>query len=226
MLKIRKKNWKHSGKQLVHEMTDVKIKICGLYQNCDIDYANEVMPDYAGFVFYPSSHRYVEAEQMRCFRAALLSGIPAVGVFVDEPVEQAAAYVNNGLIQIAQLHGHEDEDYIEALRTLAPGCEIWKAFRIRTAEELKQAEMCSADKILLDNGYGTGKGFDWSLLEAKKPKRPFLLAGGLKGDNLEEAMERFHPWGVDLSSGVETDRKKDLQKMQQVVEIVRRNGKK
>lgn len=207
------------------EMERVKIKICGLYRDCDIGYANETLPDYAGFVFYPPSHRYVEAEQMKRFRDALSPKIPAVGVFVDEPVERAATYLNEGLIQIAQLHGQEDARYIETLKKLAPGCEIWKAFRIRTPEELKKARTCSADRILLDNGYGTGRCFDWSLLEAEPVGRPFLLAGGLSAGNLREAVQRFRPWGVDISSGVETDKKKDLQKMRQVTEIVRRSEK-
>lgn len=214
-----------SGERPVNEMQQVKIKICGLYRDCDVDYANEVMPDYAGFVFYPPSHRYVEEKTMRRFRKALAEKIPAVGVFVDAPAEQVAAYLTEGLIQVAQLHGQEDESYMERLRRLAPGCEMWKAFRIRSEEDLKQAGMCSADRILLDNGYGTGKCFDWSLLEGRRMERPFLLAGGLRADNLKEAIESFRPWGVDLSSGVETDRKKDLQKMRQVTEIVRRSEK-
>lgn len=203
-------------------MEPVKIKICGLYRDCDIDYVNETGPDYAGFVFYPPSHRYVTMEQMRCFRGRLKPEIPAVGVFVDEPAEKAAEYLTGGLIQIAQLHGHEDEDYIRKLRALAPDCEIWKAFRITGPEELIHAQESSADLVLLDNGYGTGQCFDWSLLDGQKPGRPFLLAGGISPDNVEEAAARFAPWGMDVSSSVETDRKKDRQKIRQMIETVRR----
>lgn len=203
-------------------MEPVKIKICGLYRDCDIDYVNETGPDYAGFVFYPPSHRYVTKEQMRSFRERLDPGIPAVGVFVDEPEEQVSEYLNEGLIQIAQLHGHEDEGFIQRLRDLVPGCEIWKAFRITGSEELKKVQASSADLVLLDNGYGTGRCFDWSLLEEQKPERPFLLAGGLGSDNVEEAVMRFRPCGIDVSSGVETDRKKDLKKIREMIRTVRR----
>lgn len=203
-------------------MGRTKIKICGLYRNCDIDYVNETRPDFAGFIFYPPSHRYVTEEQMRHFRERLKQEIPAVGVFVDEPVEQVARYLEEGLIQVAQLHGHEDEDYIKKLRKLVPGCEIWKAFRIQSKADLQNAAKSSADRILLDNGYGTGRCFDWRLMEGQDIPRPFLLAGGLHPGNVEAALERFHPWGVDVSSGVETDKQKDLGKIREMIWKIRR----
>lgn len=203
-------------------MSGTKMKICGLFRECDIGYVNETLPDFAGFVFYPPSHRYVTGEQMRRFREILSPQIPAVGVFVDAPEEQVAGYLRERILQIAQLHGHEDEAYIERLRRLAPGCEIWKAFRIAGAEDLKKAVKSSADRILLDNGYGTGQCFDWSLMEGQDIPRPFLLAGGLCSENIGEAVEKFRPWGVDVSSGVETNKQKDLQKIRQMVDSVRR----
>lgn len=203
-------------------MERTKIKICGLFRDCDIDYVNETRPDYAGFVFYPPSHRYVTEEQMERFREMLSPQIPAVGVFVNEPAEQAAKYLKEGLIRIAQLHGNEDENYIEKLRELVPGCEIWKAFRITGSKNLQEAVKSSADRILLDNGYGTGKCFEWQLMEGQDIPRPFLLAGGLRLENIEEAVEKFHPWGVDISSGAETDKQKDLQKIKALIETVRR----
>lgn len=203
-------------------MDGTKIKICGLFRDCDIGYVNEALPDFAGFVFYPPSHRYVTGEQMKRFREMLAPQVLAVGVFVDEPAERIAEYLKDGLIQIAQLHGHEDEAYIEGLRKLAPGCEIWKAFRITGPEDLKRAVESSADRILLDNGYGTGQCFDWKLMEGLDIPRPFLLAGGLRAENIAEAVEKFRPWGVDVSSGVETDRTKDLQKIRQMIRAVRR----
>lgn len=204
---------------------DVKIKICGLFRDCDIECVNEEQPDYAGFIFYPPSHRFVTKEQMRRFRGLLDESIPAVGVFVDVPEEDAAGYLREGLIQIVQLHGQEDEAYIEKLRTLAPGCEVWKAFKVRGPSDLTRARMSSADKILLDNGYGTGQCFDWGLLEEEGQtlERPFLLAGGLNLENADEAIRHFHPWGIDVSSGVETDKKKDRRKIREMIRTVRRN---
>lgn len=203
-------------------MGTTKIKICGLFRDCDIRYVNEVQPDFAGFVFYPPSHRNVTGEQMRHFREMLSRRIPAVGVFVDAPAEQVAEYLNEGILQIAQLHGHEEEHYIEKLRSLSPGCTIWKAFRIAGQEDLKKAKASSADRILLDNGYGTGKCFDWNLMDGQRIPRPFLLAGGLCPENVKDAVDKFAPWGVDVSSGVETNKQKDLQKIRKMIEAVRR----
>lgn len=201
-------------------MGEVKIKICGLFRDCDIRYVNETKPDYAGFVFYPPSHRYVDKTQIRHFRILLDESIQPVGVFVNVPVEETATYLNEGLVRIAQLHGQEDEGYIHRLRKLAPGCEIWKAFKVRRPEDLQQAGLSSADQILLDNGYGTGNCFDWGLIE--NIQRPFLLAGGLNAGNVREAVDRFHPYGLDISSGVETEKQKDLQKIREITEIIRR----
>lgn len=207
-------------------MEETKIKICGLFRDCDIQYVNETRPDFAGFVFYPPSHRYVTKEQMKAFREILSPQIPAVGVFVDAPIKQVAEYLNESLIQIAQLHGHEDEYYMKELRMRSPGCEIWKAFKITEKEDLKKAEKSSADRVLLDNGYGTGRCFDWKLAEEQDIHRPFLLAGGLYPGNIRDAVEKFRPWGVDVSSGVETNKKKDLQKIRQMVRFIREETEK
>ena len=200
----------------------VKIKICGLFAKSHIEYVNRAHPDYAGFVFYPPSHRYVTEAQMRTFRKLLAPDIPAVGVFVDVPAEQVGRYLSEGLIQIAQLHGHEDDAYIKKLRDLSPDHEIWKAFKVRSDTDLDAAKKSAADRILLDNGYGTGACFDWQLLEGKEIARPFLLAGGLCLENIEQAVQNFAPWGLDLSSGVETDRQKDEKKIRQTVRLARR----
>lgn len=200
----------------------IKIKICGLYREEDIAYVNRNLPDYAGFVFYPKSHRNVEPEQMKRFREKLNPGIPAVGVFVNEDMEKITGLVTEGSLNIVQLHGQEDEAYLRRLRTKIPGTEIWKAYKVRTLEDLKRAEGSSADRILLDNGYGTGACFDWNLLEEQR--RPFILAGGLTLENVKEAIERFEPEIVDISSGVETDKKKDEAKIRAVIQKVRQES--
>lgn len=200
-----------------------KIKICGLFQPCDIDYVNEAQPDWCGFILnFPKSHRSVTSEQVRVLRERLDPSILPVGVFVDQPVETVAALLRDGTISVAQLHGQEDDAYIAALRAKVPGASIWKAFRIHTAEDAAQAARSAADLILLDGGQGAGKTFDWSLASAVK--RPFLLAGGLNPSNIQQAVAAVHPYGLDLSSGVETDRLKDRQKILAAVAAVRKEG--
>lgn len=197
-----------------------KIKICGLFRPCDIDYVNEAKPDWCGFIIdFPRSHRNVAPDQVRALRETLDPAVTPVGVFVDQPPEAVAELLNEGTISVAQLHGHEDGNYIAALRALAPGHPVWKAFKVRSAVDLEQAAASPADLILLDSGQGTGQTFDWSLVTGVE--RPFLLAGGLTPDNIPPAIETVHPYGLDLSSGVETDKKKDREKILAAVAAAR-----
>lgn len=199
-----------------------RIKICGLYRPEDIAYVNQTRPDWCGFIVnFPKSHRSLTPDQVRVLRQNLSSAVTPVGVFVDQPVEVTAALLNGETVSIAQLHGHEDQDYIEALRAAAPGHPVWKAFRIRTAEDLAAANASPADLVILDNGYGSGERFDWSL--ASGVTRPYLLAGGLTPENIPDAVSRLHPYGLDLSSGVETDQKKDFHKIQAAVAAARKD---
>ena len=204
-----------------------KIKICGLYHRSDIDYVNRAEPDWCGFVInFPKSHRNVTPEQARELRAGLSRRVTPVGVFVDSPVETVAELLDDGTLAAAQLHGHEDETYIARLRSLAhghpmwSGYEIWKAFKICAPADLDAANASAADLVLLDNGYGTGETFDWSL--AGGVKRPFLLAGGLTPENIPDAIRQIRPYGLDISSGVETDKKKDLKKILAAVAAARK----
>ena len=197
-----------------------KIKICGLYRTEDIAYVNAASPDYCGFIInFPKSHRNVSSEKVRALRAQVRDGIVPVGVFVDQDLQDVAALLNDHTISIAQLHGHEDNTYIAALRSMAPGCTIWKAFNVRSAEDLAAARLSTADMVLLDNGYGTGKCFDWQLVG--EIQRPFILAGGLTPENIPDAIRQLHPWGIDISSGVETDKIKDEKKMMAAVAAAR-----
>lgn len=196
-----------------------KIKLCGLSRPCDIDMANELKPDYIGFVFAKKSKRYVEPEKAAQLKALLDPEIRAVGVFVDEAPEIVADLLNSGIIDLAQIHGNEDEAYIKSLRqrTDQP---IIKAFQIKTRDDIAEAERCSADHVLLDSGAGTGAVFDWSLL--KNAKRPYFLAGGLSPDNVYEAVRLLHPYAVDVSSGIETDGLKDREKAAAFIAAVRK----
>ena len=195
-----------------------KIKLCGLSRACDIEEANLLQPDYIGFVFAKKSRRCVTAEQAVELKRQLRPEIRAVGVFVNEAPEAVAELLNRGVIDLAQLHGSEDAEYIRRLRDLTDSPLI-QAFRIRSKEDLNRAEASAADEILLDAGAGTGTVFDWSLL--RNMERRYFLAGGLNPENVREAIRDLHPYGVDVSSGIETDARKDRTKMAAFVAAVR-----
>ena len=200
-------------------MSDAKIKICGLTRLEDIEVANALLPDYTGFVFWERSKRNVTKEQAKELKSRLDSRIKAVGVFVDAEIDFIADLVSCGIIDVAQLHGSEDEDYILQLRERLGGAEIIKAFNINKIESFDEAEKSSADHIMIDSGKGSGITFDWSKLE--RLERPYFLAGGLSAENISEVLESIKPFAVDVSSGVETDGLKDSSKMKRFVESVR-----
>lgn len=208
-------------------MGATKIKICGLTREEDIEAVNRILPDYIGFVFFRKSHRFLTAEQAGALKKKLDPRIRAVGVFVDEKKEVVSDLLNRGIIDIAQLHGNEDEEYITSLREMTDKPLI-RAFQIRSQDPsliggiLKKAQESSADLVLIDSGAGSGKVFDWSVL--KDFPRDYFLAGGLDADNVEEAVRRTGAWAVDVSSNVETDKRKDAKKIQDFVEAVRRAG--
>ena len=138
-------------------------------------------------------------------------------ITVTKP-EAVAALLNRGVIDLAQLHGSEDAEYIRRLRDLTDSL-LFQAFRIRSKEDLSRAAASAADEILLDAGAGTGTVFDWSLL--RNMERRYFLAGGLNPENVREAIRDLHPYGVDVSSGIETDALKDRTKMAAFVAAVR-----
>ena len=196
-----------------------KIKLCGLSGIEEIEAANELKPEYIGFVFAPKSRRYVTPEKAAELKKQLSGEIQAAGVFVNEAVEKIAELLNNNIIDIAQLHGDEDEAYIRRLRQLT-GKPIIKAFQVKSEKEIADVGQCSADYILLDSGAGTGTVFDWNIL--KKIDRPYFLAGGLSAGHVGKAVRELHPFAVDVSSGIETDRRKDKEKMAAFVAAVRK----
>lgn len=196
-----------------------KIKLCGLSRTCDIEAANKLRPEYIGFVFAKKSNRYVTPEKAEELKRMLSPNIKAVGVFVNEMPKNVAKLLNDGAIDIAQLHGDEDENYIKQLRQLTDK-PIIKAFRIKTASDILYIEQSTADYILLDSGAGTGMLFDWKLIQ--NIKRPYFLAGGLSLDNVENAVNMLRPYAVDVSSGIETDGVKDKCKMAEFVAAVRK----
>lgn len=247
----------------------IKIKICGLTRKKDIGYVNELQPDYIGFVFSPKSRRYVTPEQAAQMRSLLSRNIIPVGVFVNEMPESVADLLNQGVIDMAQLHGQEDEAYISKLRLLTHK-PIIQSFSIASGADIQKTEQSMADYILLDNGAGgTGDAFDWSLLQqtvgqdrrtASRQKEvtspevgkalqpahgnilshPWFLAGGLTPENVGQALEMLRNstmdgektpgetllYGVDVSSGVETDGRKDYYKIKKFVSEVRKYDQK
>jgi phosphoribosylanthranilate isomerase len=194
-----------------------KIKICGLFRDCDIDYVNILMPEYAGFVFFEKSKRYITPKIAKKFKMKLNDKIKAVGVFVNEQLSIIAEMLNCGIIDIVQLHGNENELYISNLRKLTEKPLI-KAFKISTKEDVFLANASTADFVLLDNGEGTGNMFDWSLIEYIT--RPFFLAGGISTENISSAL-KLSPFAIDVSSGVETEGVKDFTKINKLICLIR-----
>jgi Phosphoribosylanthranilate isomerase len=195
-----------------------KIKICGIMREQDCDVLNEVLPDLAGFIFWEKSRRYIMPETALRFRERLDKRIKTVGVFVDEAPENIAKIAASGAIDVIQLHGKENDDTINRVKELT-GKPVVKAFVIRDPVDIDPALRSSADMLLLDNGRGTGESFDWENLE--DVDRLYYLAGGLDPENVRAAIDRYCPYGVDVSSGVETDGQKDPDKIRKFVKAVR-----
>lgn len=195
------------------------IKTCGMFLPKDIEAVNAAHPDLMGFVVnVPKSHRNVTPARAAQLRAQLAPGIRAVGVFVDEDPHVIASMVRDGTIDMVQLHGHEDEECLQHLHAICDAPVI-QAFKIANEADVARAVSSSADMILLDNGCGTGERFDWSLLAGVT--RPFILAGGLTPEVIPQAVAQLHPWAVDLSSGLETNKVKDPDKIAAAVRAVR-----
>ena len=196
-----------------------KIKLCGLSRIEDIEAANNLKPDFIGFVFAAKSKRRVSHLKAAELKSKLNPETKAVGVFLDDDLDTVGALMNLGIVDMVQLHGSEDEEYIAKLRAITDK-PIIKAFIINNENDVRLAEESSADYILLDGGKGEGRAFNWKLLE--EIKRPFFLAGGLNTDNAEAAVADLHPFAVDVSTGIETDGVKDKEKMTAFVAAVRK----
>jgi Phosphoribosylanthranilate isomerase len=201
-------------------LSDVKIKICGLRRAEDIEAVNAAMPDFIGFVF-AKSPRQIDSKTAAELKRKLDSCISAVGVFVNQPIDFIAELYRDGIIEIAQLHGDEDDEYINRLRQVCD-CKIIKS--VSVGDELpvlpKTADYLLFDKASTQRG-GTGEAFDWSALKNYQGIS-YFLAGGLTPENVSDALNRLSPSGVDVSSGVETNSFKDSDKINKFVQTVRR----
>ncbi|MBR3051577.1 MAG: phosphoribosylanthranilate isomerase [Selenomonadaceae bacterium] len=189
-----------------------KIKLCGLSCVEDIRAANELCPEFIGFVFAEKSRRYISPEKAAALKKILRKEISAVGVFVDAEIKTVATLANQNIIDAIQLHGNEDDDYIKNLRALTDKL-IIKAVHFDALKNF------AADFLLIDSGAGDGKIFDWSLI--KNFSRPYFLAGGLTPENVSAAIKFLKPFAVDVSSGIETNGRKDAAKMREFVTAAR-----
>jgi phosphoribosylanthranilate isomerase len=183
----------------------------------DIDYVNELKPDYAGFVF-AQSKRQVAIDYARQLVERLDRDIQTVGVFVNEDmaaVKEIAAYVG---LDILQFHGTEIPEYVKAFN----GITVWKAACIKSPENLEPLSRYAVDALLLDSSSaGSGQCFNWDIIRGYKSEKPIILAGGLNTSNIASAIAEVRPYGVDVSSGVETGGLKDYKKIREFIDKAR-----
>lgn len=200
-----------------------KIKICGLRRSEDIAAVNRYRPDYAGFVFAPG-RRQVTSTWAATLIQELSPEICPVGVFVNAPEEMVCDLVETGTIRAIQFHGQETEEEITRMKHRFPDVPVIRAVSMKQGHELSRWDASDADYLLLDAGNGgSGHTFDHSLItQAGAIQKPWFLAGGMQPDNVQEAIASFSPFGIDCSSGVETDGFKDPVKIQKMIENVRR----
>ena len=197
----------------------VKIKICGIKRLEDIEIVNRYKPDYIGFVF-ADSKRKVSHDLAKELRNNLDSDIIPVGVFVDSPQDEILKLFDDGIIEIAQLHGSESEQFILDLKKKTDGeLKIINAIEMTQEVDLLEYNDSNSDYLLLDSGKGSGKTFDWSLIR-KDIKKEFFLAGGLNSENVTQAIDEFNPYAIDLSSSLETNGFKDENKIKEIMEVI------
>lgn len=202
------------------------IKVCGLRRTEDIDYVNALKPDYIGFIFAKSRRRITTQEAIN-LKHILDENIKTVGIFVNEEIENVLDIAKSVNLDVVQLHGDENQEYIEELKlgfkTQKIKPEIWKAIRVKNKESLKKIELLEVDGILLDTysseAYGgLGESFDWRIVKDLKLDKKIILAGGLNIENVELAKNIVKPDIIDVSSGVEIDGFKDYEKMKIFIE--------
>lgn len=200
-----------------------KIKICGIMRKQDIDAVNAALPDYIGFVF-AKSRRQIDEKTAKELKDCLNPSIKVAGVFVNQDISCIEKLCSTNVIDIIQLHGDEDEEYIQRLKMNVSN-EIIKAVRVKDRDDIKKSIEYSCDYLLFDtyhegNYGGTGKAFDWSMISGIS--KPYFLAGGINISNIEQAIRKCNPYCIDISSGAEQSGYKDPEKIMKLVEIVRK----
>ena len=212
-----------------------KVKMCGISKVETIPAVVEAKPDYMGLVFAPSKRQVtveqaeilVEELHKQCINHYDTKVVKTVGVFVNETVDNLVTIANEANLDAVQLHGDEDEAFIQSLKE-RNNVEVWKAIQIRTAADTEKWIDSSADMLLFDAYHkdergGTGEVFDWSSLDAFE--RPFMLAGGIDSTNVARAIRTVRPYGIDISSGIETNGVKDDEKITAFTKIVKSIGR-
>ena len=212
-----------------------KVKMCGISKVETIPAVVEAKPDYMGLVFAPSKRQVtveqaktlVEALHKQCKEQNDTVSIKTVGVFVNETLDNLVTIANEANLDVVQLHGDEDEAFIQSLKERT-NVEVWKAVQIRSAADVEKWIDSSADMLLFDAYHkdergGTGEVFDWSSLDAFE--RPFMLAGGIDSTNVARAIRTVRPYGIDISSGIETNGVKDDEKITAFTKIVKSIGR-
>lgn len=200
----------------------MKVKFCGIRRKQDVEFLNQLMPDYCGFIFYEKSFRNVDLQTARMLSDSLRGEIRKVGVFVDRSPEEVARMAEHARLDLIQLHGREDEDYVHRLRDCV-SLPLIKAVRFESTEAVRRADQLDVDYLLLDTYVkgvvgGTGKGFDWNQIPSLS--KPYFLAGGIGVNNVSEAM-KTNAYCLDVSSGIETDQVKDFEKMKQIMQVLK-----
>jgi phosphoribosylanthranilate isomerase len=215
-----------------------KVKICGLTRKEDIEYVNELLPDYVGFVF-AKSKRQVTLDKAKELMNLLDKKIQTVGVFQDEEIDKVKHTAEYLKLDIIQLHGNEDGDYVKKLYPF----KVWKSLGIDAAdsldnndllqnrvkfhqENLDKLSLYEIESLLVDSSVkgakgGTGISFNWDILNDLVLNKKIILAGGLNCENIQRAIEKVKPYAVDVSSGVEENKIKNYDKMKSFIEKVR-----
>ena len=212
-----------------------KVKMCGISKVETIPAVVEAKPDYMGLVFAPSKRQVtveqakmlVEALHKQCKEQNNMVSIKTVGVFVNETLDNLVTIANEANLDVVQLHGDEDEAFIQSLKERT-NVEVWKAVQIRRAADAEAWIDSSADMLLFDAYHkdergGTGDVFDWSCLDTFE--RPFMLAGGIDSTNVARAIRTVRPYGIDISSGIETNGVKDDEKITAFTKIMNSIGR-
>lgn len=214
----------------------MKVKICGITTMDEIKDINILKPEYIGFVF-TKSKRLISIGRANELTCDLNKDISVVGVFKDNSLEEIENVIREVKLDVIQLHGSEDDEFIKALGVIINEkylnlnifkIEIWKGISIKNEEDIKKTINLNADNFILDGvNPGSGESFNWNLISGINKKMNFFLAGGVGLNNIDQIIKNIKPYGVDVSSGVESldsygKSKKDYYKMKSLIEKVRK----
>ena len=204
----------------------MRVKICGLTQVQQAIEITNLGANSIGFICVERSPRYISPLKIKEIAISLPASVDKVGVFADCSLKDISQVVETARLTSVQLHGAESPEFCDRLRQALPQIESIKAFRIKTSASLQDtiAYWDRVDTLLLDAYHpqmlgGTGHTIDWQNLQQFEPTIPWMLAGGLNPDNINDALSQLQPDGIDLSSGVErSPGDKDLTKVTRLFE--------